>query len=243
MAIINARLYEQTVELKKQAELYLDLMGHDINNLNQVAMTNLEYLLSTGLSGKQNDAVLDIYRAVEGSASIIRNVRKIQAITVEKQALVPEDLNEMIVACIREAPKPQDRKVTINYKPRNGLFVYGTALMKEVFCNIINNAIRHSVRDVTVDIAVEKTGRAGKTFYDVIVADDGPGIADDMKPRIFNRFQRGETKARGKGLGLFIVRSLVEKAKGNVVVEDRVPGDSTKGAKFIVSLPACGGCK
>ena len=55
---------------------------------------------------------------------------------------------------------------------------------------------------------------------------------------VFNRLQRGDTKARGMGLGQYLVRSLIESYQGRVWVEDRVPGDHTKGAKFVVMLPA-----
>jgi PAS domain S-box-containing protein len=244
MAITNSRLYERTVDLKRQTELYIDIMGHDINNLNQIALTNLEFIIRRGqLTEQQMEALKDCINAVEGSSSIIRNVRKIQKITEEKPAILIEDINDLIVSCIREAPKPEGRKVTINYKPRTGLFVCGTALIKEVFCNIINNAIKHSIKDVDIDITVRETKLDGKMFYDIIVADNGPGIADDMKPRIFNRFRRGEDMVHGRGLGLFIVHSLVERANGNVTVEDRIPGDHTKGARFIVSLPSSEVCK
>jgi PAS domain S-box-containing protein len=244
MAIMNSRLYMKTVELKRQAELYLDVMGHDINNLNQVALFNLEFVMKAGsLNEKQVEALNDVINAINGSASIIRNVRKIQAITQEKKVVHSEDLDELINLCIAEAPKPPGRKVTINYTPRKGLMVCGTALMKEAFCNIINNAIRHSKKDVTIDIAVEETTRDGKKFYDTIISDNGPGIPNELKAKIFNRFQRGETKAHGRGLGLFIVHSLVERAGGNVSAEDRIPGDYTKGAKFVVSLPAAEECK
>lgn len=244
MSITNSRLYEQTVALKKQSELYLDIMGHDINNLNQVALTNLEFIENENkLTIKQTDALKDSINAVEASSSIIRNVRQIQRISEEKAVIVPVDVNDLITSCIREAPKTEGRKITINYKPHSGIFVYGTGLMKDVFCNIINNAIKHSESDVIIDISIEESTHADRRFYDVIIADNGPGIPDELKKKIFNRFQRGETKAHGKGLGLFIVRSLIERAEGNVAVEDRIPGDHARGAKFIVSLPACEGCE
>ncbi len=59
-----------------------------------------------------------------------------------------------------------------------------------------------------------------------------------MKDKIFNRLQRGETNARGMGLGLYLVKSLVESYNGKVWVEDRVQGDHTKGSRFVVMLPA-----
>ncbi|MGE5403280.1 MAG: sensor histidine kinase, partial [Candidatus Doudnabacteria bacterium] len=70
------------------------------------------------------------------------------------------------------------------------------------------------------------------------VEDNGPGVPDDLKPKLFHRFQRGKTKAHGKGLGLYLVRSLVESYEGKVWVEDRVKGDHSKGARFVVMLPA-----
>jgi signal transduction histidine kinase len=117
----------------------------------------------------------------------------------------------------------------------------GTALMKEAFCNLIGNAIKHSEGDITVDIGVGEVMRHGKKYYAVSIADNGRGIPDELKPKLFNRFQRGTTKVHGRGLGLFIVKSLVEQAGGDVRVEDRIPGDHTKGARFVVMLPAVDG--
>lgn len=226
-------------EAKNQAELYLDIMGHDINNLNQVALTNLDLIQGDeNLTEDQNETLADALNSVRGSAAIIDNVRKIQAITHEKLPLHPEDLDAIIKGCIAEAPKPAEYTVKINYSPGPGSMVMGTTLLKEVFSNLITNAIKHAGRDVAIDIRIDEVVQAGKMFYDISIADNGPGIPDALKPRLFARFQRGDTKAHGKGLGLFIVKSLVETAGGDVRVADRVPGDYTQGAKFIVSLPA-----
>ena len=98
-----------------------------------------------------------------------------------------------------------------------------------------------SIRTVViVDISVklEECQDNGKNYYKVSIEDNGPGIPDDMKDKIFNRLQRGETKARGMGLGLYLVKSLVDSYNGKVWVEDRVTGDHTKGSRFVVLLPA-----
>ena len=58
-----------------------------------------------------------------------------------------------------------------------------------------------------------------------------------VKTRLFIRFQRGQAKVTGKGLGLYLVRTLVHDFQGKIWVEDRVPGDHTKGARFVVMLP------
>ncbi|WP_424356731.1 sensor histidine kinase [Methanocella sp. MCL-LM] len=75
-------------------------------------------------------------------------------------------------------------------------------------------------------------------YFLTTIEDNGCGIPDDRKTAIFEQLKRGRTKAKGNGLGLFIVRTLVESFGGSVYVVDRVPGDYTKGSKFIVTLPA-----
>jgi signal transduction histidine kinase len=72
----------------------------------------------------------------------------------------------------------------------------------------------------------------------VAFEDNGNGIPDDMKEEVFHRFRRGQTNARGTGLGLYLVKSLVDGFGGYVEIENRVLGDHTKGTRFLVYLPA-----
>ena len=70
----------------------------------------------------------------------------------------------------------------------------------------------------------------------VSVEDTGPGVPNGIKKRLFARFERGLGHGRGEGLGLFIVRTLVERYGGKVRVEDRVPGRPEEGAAFRFTL-------
>jgi signal transduction histidine kinase len=62
-----------------------------------------------------------------------------------------------------------------------------------------------------------------------------------MKDAIFSRTTRGDTRAKGMGLGLYLVKSLVESYNGRVWVEDRVTGDYSRGSRFVVMIPAADG--
>jgi signal transduction histidine kinase len=235
--IIAAR--DKAEEEKRRAELYVDIMGHDINNLNQTALLSLEFLeMAEGLDQTGRNYIGKAIASIRGSAGIIENVRKIQQITGERLDREKVDIDPMIRACIDEAHRPNDRSVTINYNGLPGMYVFAPRLLKESFCNLIGNSIKHSHEDLDIEVDARRDRLDGRDVYVVTVADNGPGVPDDVKPRLFRRFERGETRAHGKGLGLYIVRTLVERSGGTVRVDDRVPGDHAKGAKFVVTLPA-----
>lgn len=77
----------------------------------------------------------------------------------------------------------------------------------------------------------------GREFYKICVEDNGDGVPDEKKQTIFQRFERGTKKAHGKGLGLYIVKMLVEKYGGEIWVEDREKGEYSKGARFCFTIP------
>lgn len=235
--IMSAR--DAAEEEKNKTEFYLDLMGHDINNLNQVVLGSLELIKDDkNLTGLQRRFIERAINAASGSAAIINNVRSVKRISSEELSLTPINLDELIRACIEESPRPPDKKVTIRYTPKVGMIIKGTPLAKEIFCNLINNSIKYSGKEVDIDISADEVTVNGKKHYQIAISDNGYGIPDDLKVKLFRRFQRGALKGDGKGLGLYIVKTLTERLGGTVRVVDRVSGDHTKGAKFIVLLPA-----
>jgi signal transduction histidine kinase len=233
---------EELKESKAEAELYLDLMGHDINNLNQIAMGYLELACETvrteGKIGEDHRLLLiKPLEAMRSSSQLIDNLRKIQQATGEEIKLERIDLGGLIESVVCEYSHVPGREVKISYTPPTGYYVMANALLRDVFANVIGNAIKHSTGALTVKINVDKVEEKGKQYYRTVIEDNGPGIPDALKSRLFSRSARGYTKSAGRGLGLYLVRTLVEKFKGKVSVEDRVPGDYTKGAKFTVMLP------
>jgi signal transduction histidine kinase len=225
-------------EEKNKTEFYLDLMGHDINNLNQIALGSLELIKGdTNLTDQQRRFIEKAISAAGGSAAIVKNVRSVQKITGEKEQPTLIDINGLISLRIKEAPRPADKKVTIRYTPRGGMFIRGTPLAKEIFSNLINNSIKYSGKDVDIDISVDDVAVNGKMYYQIAISDNGYGIPDDIKVKLFRRFQRGMLKAEGKGLELYVVKTMTEKLGGKIWLEDRVPGNYSKGTKFIVQLP------
>jgi signal transduction histidine kinase len=102
----------------------------------------------------------------------------------------------------------------------------------QVFTNLIENAVRHGAGTVAIDVEAAKTPEGSDAVL-VTVTDEGAGIDDEIRSRIFSRFWRGG-HAGGSGLGLHIVNGIVEAHHGAVEV-DAAPGG---GARFRVLLPA-----
>ncbi|OPY29783.1 MAG: sensory histidine kinase AtoS [Methanocella sp. PtaU1.Bin125] len=234
----RVRAEEEVKDARRQAELYVDLMGHDINNMNQIGIGYLEQALETlRISEEEKFFITKPLEALYNSSRLIDNVRKLQAVQEHIIPLKQMDVATALEEVIAYYSHVPGRPVTINYRTAANCTVMANDLLKDVFSNIVGNAIKHSRGPVTVDVALERVTGGDGTFCRVTVDDNGPGIPDDMKARLFARFQRGATKAHGRGLGLYLVKTLVESYHGRVYVEDRVPGDSTKGCRFVVELP------
>jgi two-component system phosphate regulon sensor histidine kinase PhoR len=125
----------------------------------------------------------------------------------------------------RDLRMEMPRQETVALADRDKLLV--------VMRNLIENAIKYSAEGTVVDIGLA----ADRELVRVWVADRGMGITDQDKPRVFDQFhriERPETRGiGGTGLGLFIVKQLVEVQGGRVTVEDRPGG----GSVFAVALP------
>ena len=109
--------------------------------------------------------------------------------------------------------------------------------MELAVINLLENALKYAKDGGRVDVAVERDGR----WVKVRVSDRGPGIDRDEQGRIFERFVRGrhagETRARGSGIGLALVKHIAESHGGRVRVESPVTEDG-RGSAFELSVPA-----
>jgi signal transduction histidine kinase len=102
--------------------------------------------------------------------------------------------------------------------------------LAQVFINLISNAIKYnaSTAPVVVVTSIQRTG-----LYEMRVADNGPGIPESERERIFEKFVRGrEPRQAGAGLGLAISRQIVERFEGSLLVATSRLG----GVEFIVRL-------
>ncbi|AFD01117.1 putative PAS sensor signal transduction histidine kinase [Methanocella conradii HZ254] len=233
---------EALMAAKAEAELYVDLMGHDINNMNQITMGYLELAHNIlDFEGKLgHDSIYLIERAIDSlnnSSKLIDNVRKLQR---ERMGMYGQEVLEVtgiIQEVVEQFKSVPNRKVTIDYRPAAKCHVKANSLLKDVFLNLVGNSIKHSTGPLNIAINVEVASYDGEDYCRVAVEDDGPGIPDALKQTLFNRLSLASTRVRGKGFGLCLIKSLIDDYRGKFWVEDRVPGDHTKGSRFVVLLP------
>ncbi len=226
------------MDSKAQAKLYVDLMGHDISNMHQIALGYLELARDIQPDVGQMEFIDKPVEVLQRSARLIKNVRKLQKLRDGVLQTEGIDLCKVLVDVQREFAEVPDKTVLLNLNGRENCHVRANELLYDVFANLVSNAIKHTGDHASIIIDLDVVEDDGGQYCRVLVEDDGPGIPDDFKGRIFNRLLKGTDKAKGMGLGLYLVKSLVESYGGGVWVEDRIMDDHSKGARFVVMLPA-----
>ncbi|MFF9363555.1 ATP-binding protein [Streptomyces griseoluteus] len=144
----------------------------------------------------------------------------------------PIDLDEIVFA---EVTRARERThLVIDRHAVNAARVDGDAdALARVVRNLLDNALRHAVRRIEVSLRVcDGTAQ-------LVITDDGPGIPEPDRRRVFHRFTRlDDARARdtgGSGLGLAIVRDIITAHHGSIDIDDHAPG-----ARLVVRLPAHG---
>jgi signal transduction histidine kinase len=179
---------------------------------------------------------------LKSSSDLIENVRKLRKAELGELKLEPVDLCGIIESVRRKYSTVPGRSVDINVisRHRQTRTVMANRLLEDVFANLVSNTIKHSLPDqhVSINIILSEVCEDGRECYRVAIEDNGPGITDELKGKLFTRLQRGKTKTAGRGLGLYLVKALVKDFGGKIWVEDRVPGHYQEGTRFVVLLPA-----
>lgn len=226
---LEERVLERTTDLTEahaRVGFYLDLITHDINNTNHTSLLYLE-LLESEADSSLASYIEGLRNSLKKSDEIIDNVATLREIQDAEASLIPVRISPLL----RKEADGDDR-ITLLMEDED-ISACADSLLTQALSNIIANSLKFGGDDVRITISVTTEGD------DLLIRidDTGPGIPDAIKPLIFTKYTRGTERVRGKGLGLFIVHTLiVERYGGSIIVEDRVPGDPTQGVSFVIRL-------
>ena len=241
IAIENSRLFQSQVESRHSAEFFTDLLSHDIKNFNQAIMGYLD-MLRVGLTSPDQSAQIDkIAGQVMNVNRLANDVRTMSRLTWGGVNLQRTDIGMVLMECIQNSKMydlaKQVEIVTHNIESQR-FFVNADELLRELFMNILTNAIRYDPnKAVTIEASLDRHFYGDRHWLTVSISDRGCGIPDEVKESVFERFAKGIREKGSSGLGLHIVSMLTKRYRGRVWIEDRVKGNSSEGSVFKLRLP------
>lgn len=242
-ALDRAQLFIAETDAREHAESanhskdqFLAILGHELRNPLAPIVTALKLLPADTSSSKARDAidrnVKHLVRLVDDLLDVSRITQ--QKVLLERTRVAIADIVDRAVELT--GPLVDERKHHLDVRVPRDLFVFGDSTrLAQVIANLVNNAAKYTERGG--HIAVIASEHAGR--IELVVRDDGTGIAPEMLPHVFDLFaqesQSLERSQGGLGLGLAIVRSLVTMHDGTVTASSAGRG---QGSSFTITLPA-----
>jgi signal transduction histidine kinase len=214
-------------QLQAERDEMLDFISHDI----RVPLANAAQQLASGALNEinRNRLAVQLKRGHELAQNYLSLSR---ALATKSDAFQEMELNSMLEQAIDTLyDLAQAQHVAlIRQLPAHDIWIKGDfSLLERATINLISNAL--SFTPSGGQVVIELTQNAHAVTWSV--QDSGPGIPADVLPRLFQRFERGASQRAGStGLGLYFVRTVVEKHGGSVHAIN-----TAQGAKFSISLP------
>jgi len=239
-AAANERLYRQAEESSRLKEEFLATISHELRTPLSAILGWTRMLRMGQLSVENSAKALDtIERNARAQAQLVDDLLDVSRIITGKLRMDvrPSDPNSFIDAAVEAVRPAADAKsVRIQKVIDTGpISIPGDPVrLQQVVWNLLSNAIKFTPRGGRVQIYSQRVN----SHLEIVVSDSGQGISPEFLPHVFDRFRQADQKTSrqhgGMGLGLAIVRHLVEMHGGTVRAASEGEG---KGATFTVMLP------
>jgi signal transduction histidine kinase/ActR/RegA family two-component response regulator len=240
LAISNAKLYHDSQESSRLKDEFLATMSHELRTpLN--AILGWANLLSRGSLDEESaaDALETIERNARSQVRLIEDLMDVSSIITGKLRLdvrpvALADVVEAATDAVRPAAQAKNIRLQVLLDPQAGPVSGDPERLQQVIWNLLSNALKFTPKGGRVQVRLERIN----SHVEITVSDNGQGISAEFLPHVFDRFRQADStitrNVGGLGLGLSIVRQLVELHGGTVHVVS--PGEG-QGTTFTVSLP------
>ncbi len=238
-----SKLQNQEVEqerVQKERDDYLAMLVHELRSPLSVIRGSSDLIIkeSENLSRQDIEKLLAQIRASSSSLLDIVNdildVSKIEAGKFEVRK-IKSNINKLLrdeIDYYKALTSQKKIELSVNLQADLPDFMFDPDRVKQVLNNLISNAIKFTPENGKIKLEAQRVDGSMR----VSVSDNGIGITDDQKPRLFHKFvqlQNANVSQRGTGLGLVIAKGIVEAHGGSIWIEDAQP----HGAKFCFMLP------
>jgi two-component system, OmpR family, sensor kinase len=228
---LDAARSETESMLVRQRQFVADA-SHELRTPLTSVLANLE-LLAESLHGDQGDAARSALRSSQRMRRLVADLLLLARTDAARVvAREPCNLAQIVVEAAGElGPVSEDHEISLDI---HAATVMGSRdELHRLTINLLENALRHTPAGTAIRVSTV-TGSDGKV--ELVVEDDGPGVAPEIAPALFERFVRGAGDRGGSfGLGLAIVQAVAVSHGGSVTLVSPASG---KGARFAVRLPA-----
>jgi signal transduction histidine kinase len=228
LSALAASRGETEAALARQRQFVADA-SHELRTPLTSILANLE-LLADVLDGEHGEAARSALRSSQRMRRLVADLLLLARADAQRELPhEPTDLGQVVIEAAAELG-PVSEGHELDVSTERAVVAGSPDELHRLAINLMENAIRHTPPGTHVHAAVQRqNGHAVLT-----VTDDGPGIPDELRDRIFERFTRGDGDGGGSfGLGLSIVRAVAESHNGTVTL---APGGG--GARFVVTLPS-----
>ncbi|KKN20492.1 hypothetical protein LCGC14_0935030 [marine sediment metagenome] len=238
---------KNTREAYNRVELYKDLFSHDVSNIFQNVQSFIDlcmlYLDDPHKFENFKDLINLANQQIYRGENLVSNVRNLSELEKSKQPLISEDALLILNQAITNI-KTNFQDIAINIKidsQEKSIYTKSNNKLIFLFKNILRNSIVHN-ENPTVKILI----KISKEFIDTTryikfkFIDNGIGIPDSIKDKIFLRGLEKDDEIGGIGLGLTLVNKIIENLDGKIKVEDKIAGDYSQGSIFTILIPTIG---
>lgn len=239
LAELSGAVNHMAESLERQETLRRRLtsdVAHELRTPVANVSLNLEMMLE-GVWEPETERLQNCYDELGRISDIISDLEKLRQIEDENMnlELEPVDLLELAQAVVTAfEPDLEKKKLTCEVSGETALVPGDQRRLHQVIFNLISNAVKYSNEGGMIQIRVKQEKKKAV----LIVEDQGIGMAEEDLPLVFERFYRTDLsrsrKTGGAGIGLAIVKAIVQAHRGTVTVTSKVG----RGSRFTVTLPA-----
>ena len=230
----------QNINLNRRQSNFIDAVTHELKTPIASLKLYLQTLNRRDVQGPQRqEFYATMMEDVDRLDRLINQLLDVARLQRDRQDLDAKEwvsLRELVEECVSRLAKQHSVSTDLFRMEIEDCQVLAHRIDIDVLLgNLLDNAIKYSAQDPEIEIRI--TFQNGSAL--IAISDNGQGIPRHLRRKIFWRFYRAgdelERRKPGVGLGLFLVRSIVERLKGSIVVSERI---EQPGATFLVTLPA-----